>query len=610
MMNEVKKITLCGNPNVGKSTLFNKLTGLNQHTGNWPGKTVEISKGEFHYKGVHYEITDLPGTYSYKGNSEDEIIAGEYVKNNRRDLNIVVCDATAVERGLILALQTIDICSDVILCINLTDEAKRKGIRIDTKLLRARIDIPIIETSSKDKSSKKRLCDMIHNYKYKPDKDSELKESSFYVEKAEEICDGVITLTLPDPYKKDRMIDSVVLGKYTAAPIMLLLLGFIFYLTLTFASYPSQLLSEFFNKVIIFSEEILLKADAPQWLISVITQGVMKVLFWVIAVMLPPMAIFFPLFALLENLGYLPRVAFNLDNSFKKCSSCGKQALTMCMGLGCTCAGVTGCRIISDKKERLIATITNPLTPCNGKFPTIFAIISMFFAVSEGLFSQKLTGTVIFTLVMITSLLFTIISSKLTGKILFRNEASSFCMELPPYRKPQISKVIGKSVINKILFVLSRAVIVAAPAGIIIWAMTHLFIGDKSIFEHITVFLDPIGKIIGLDGTILTGFLFGLPANEIVIPVILMGYLSESSLTDFESLSQLKILLTQNGWTTLTAINMLIFTLFHWPCSTAILTIKKETNSLKMTVISILLPTAVGFILCFITNAIFRLICF
>ncbi len=605
MMSKTINITLCGNPNVGKSTIFNSLTGLHQHTGNWPGKTVEVSSGEFIYKSNKYHITDLPGTYSFKGQSEDEIIAGEYIKNHPDDLTVVVCDATAVERGMILALQTSDICRNVILCINLTDEAQRKGIVIDTDVIKERINMPVVKTSSKDKSSKKRLCDEINSYPFSQREVKDLEESIYYVQKAEEVCHGAITLKTPEPDKKDRILDSFFLGKLTSVPIMLIMLGFIFYLTLTFAGYPSNILSVLFNDFLVFIENGLTDIKVPLWLNSVITQGILKVLFWVISVMLPPMMIFFPLFTLLEDLGYLPRVAFNLDNSFKKCGSCGKQALTMCMGLGCTCAGVTGCRIISSKKERLIATITNSLTPCNGKFPTIFAIITIFFALEN-----RILSTIIFIFVIVVSIAFTALSSKLMSKYLFKNQSSSFFMELPPYRKPSIKKVVGQSVINKILFVLSRAVMVAAPAGFIIWCLTHIIIGDKSIFLHITDFLDPIGRLMGLDGTILTGFLFGLPANEIVIPVILMGYLAKDTLTDYSSLFELKNLLLQNGWTLLTATNMLIFTVFHWPCSTAILTIKKETASLKMTAISILLPTVIGLCLCLLTSIIFRLICF
>lgn len=603
-------ISLIGNPNVGKSTIFNKLTGLHQHTGNWPGKTVEILSGEFKYKGQKYLITDLPGTYSYFAASQDEIIAGEYIKAHNNDLTIVVCDATAVERGLILALQTMDICHNVILCINLIDEAVRKGIAVNTQLLEKRLNIPVIETSSKDKTGKKRLLELIHNTKREDTLPKELKDTAYYVEKAEEICHGAITLLSADPNLKDRKIDSLLLGKYTAVPIMLLMLCIIFYLTVSFASYPSEWLSQFFDKILDFVRDFLSDSPLPLWINSIITEGLLTVLFWVVSVMLPPMVIFFPLFAILEDFGYLPRVAFLLDDKFRKCGSCGKQALSMCMGLGCTCAGVTGCRIIQTKKERLIATVTNSLTPCNGKFPTIFAMITMFFIAGENFIGSKVIGSLIFCFIIVISVTFSFISSKFISKYILKHESSSFYMELPPYRKPKISKIISNSVLNKILFILSRAICVAAPAGVIIWILTHITVGDKNILLHITDFLDPIGKLMGLDGTILTGFILGFPANEIVIPIILMGYCAEETLVEYSTLAELKNLLTENGWTWMTAVNMLIFTVFHWPCSTAVLTIKKETASLKWTAISILLPSVIGFLLCFVLNCIFKLICF
>ncbi len=604
MDNEAIKITLTGNPNVGKSTIFNTLTGLHQHTGNWSGKTVEVLSGSFKYKGINYIVTDLPGSHSYCASSRDEVIAGEYIKENSDCLTVVVCNATAVERGLILTLQTMDLCGKVILCVNMTDEADKKGIAVDYNKLSKRLGIPVINTSSRDKTSKKRLMEEIHSFNSERFKKSELKSAEYYIEKAENICHGVITLKNSEPDRRDRKMDRVLLGKYTALPVAFLLLSFIFYLTISFANYPSQILSIFFDRILATVTEALKSTPLPLWLISAITDGMLSVLFWVISVMLPPMAIFFPLFTILEDSGYLPRIAYLTDNTFKKCGSCGKQTLSMCMGLGCTCAGVTGCRIISGKKERMIATVTNSMTPCNGKFPTIFALITMFLACGS-----SLLGSAAFCIVIIISFFATFVASGLISKLIFKSKPEPFYLELPSYKKPSIKKVISHSVFNKILTILLRAVYVAAPAGIIIWLLTHLTIEEKSIFLHITDFLDPIGRFMGLDGTILTGFVLGFPANEIVIPIILMGYCAEEALVDYSTLSELKNILTANGWTFLTAINMLIFTVFHWPCSTAMLTIKKETASLKWTAISFILPTAVGFIICVCTNFLFRLIC-
>ena len=449
-----------------------------------------------------------------------------------------------------------------------------------------------------------------NKYENKDSENIELKSIEYYIEKAEEVCHGAIKLSNRDPHFRDRKIDKLLLGKYASIPIMMLLLCLIFYLTISFASYPSQWLSEILGILLKKTEYLLLSTTLPLWFVSLISDGMLKVLFWVVSVMLPPMVIFFPLFSLLEDVGYLPRIAYLTDSSFKKCGSCGKQSLTMCMGLGCTCAGVTGCRIISNKKERTIATVTNSLTPCNGKFPTIFAITTLFLATGNEIFNDKLIGSLIFCIVILISFFITFLSSSFLSKTILKEQSEPFYMELPPYRTPDISKVIGQSIINKILLILSRAICVAAPAGIIIWILTHMTIGDKSIFLHITEHLDPIGKFIGLDGTILTGFILGFPANEIVMPIILMGYCAEDTLIEYSTLYELQNLLISNGWNILTAINMLIFTVFHWPCSTAVLTIKKETASLKTTAISVLLPTIIGFLLCSFSNLIFKLIYF
>lgn len=598
-------LTLVGNPNVGKSTVFNKLTGLHQHTGNWPGKTVEFACGTFRFKDKNYLITDLPGTYSFTPASEDEKIAGEYIKEHTDNCTIIVCDATALERSLILALQTMEICKKAVICVNLMDEALRKGIAINLNLLHSRLGVPVVGTSIKDKKSKIKLLEAVEKAtknKEPNNNDYSDKDIFYYVEKAEEICHGVVTLVSYDPYKKDRKIDSFLLGKYTALPCMLIMLAVLFYITLSLSSYPSEFLSDLFDKGLMFLRESNFFKAMPPTLSQVIIDGMLTVLSWVIAVMLPPMAIFFPLFSLLEDLGYLPRAAFLLDNSFKKCGTCGKQALTMCMGLGCNCAGVSGCRIIQSKRERLTAIITNTFTPCNGRFPTLIAIITMFFISGTGIFGGRISAAAIFVGLLVLSVLMTFLVSKILSVTLLKGEPSSFAMELPPYRKPKVGSLIVRSVFDRTIFVLARAAAVAAPAGIVIWLLSHIIIGDKSIFLHMTDFLDPVGKIMGLDGTILTGFILGVPANEIVMPIIMMGYTARDTLSNYETLDSLKTLLTDNGWTWTTAASMLLFNLFHWPCSTAVLTIKKETADLKWTAASVIIPTITGFIMCCIFN--------
>ena len=316
------------------------------------------------------------------------------------------------------------------------------------------------------------------------------------------------------------------------------------------------------------------------------------------------MAIFFPLFTLLEDSGFLPRIAFNLDKLFNKAKCHGKQALSMCMGFGCNACGVIGCRIIDSPRERLIAILTNSFVPCNGRFPSLIAIITMFFALGS---FTTLKSALLLTIIIIISIIVTLLISKLLSNTILKGLPSSFVLEMPPYRKPQILKVIVRSIFDRTLFVLGRAISIAAPAGLIIWIMANININGNSILYYCSNFLDPFAKLFGLDGTILMAFILGFPANEIVIPIIIMSYLQTATLTDYSSLIELKTLLINNGWTNITAICMLIFTLFHFPCSTTMLTIKKETNSKFWTLVSFILPTIVGLIICFIINFIFKL---
>jgi len=323
--------------------------------------------------------------------------------------------------------------------------------------------------------------------------------------------------------------------------------------------------------------------------------------------MLPPMAIFFPLFTLLEDVGYLPRIAFNLDKYFKKCCACGKQALTMCMGFGCNAVGVTGCRIIDSPRERMIAILTNVFVPCNGRFPTLISIITMFFVGFGTGFKSSFLSTLMLTGVIVLGIFMTFIISKILSKTILKGLPSSFTLELPPYRKPQIGKTIIRSIFDRTLFVLGRAISVAAPAGLVIWLMANININDLSLLSHCSNFLNPLGQLIGLDGVILMAFILGFPANEIVVPIMIMGYMATNNLTDFNNLVELKNLLVNNGWTFVTALCFMLFSLFHFPCSTTCLTIKKETGSWKWVIISILLPLICGITLCFLTTLIYNL---
>lgn len=687
-------VALAGNPNVGKSTVFNELTGMNQHTGNWPGKTVTNAQGRCEYQENGYILVDLPGTYSLMAHSAEEEVARDFLCVGDPDAAVVVCDATCLERNLNLVLQTIEITPNVVVCVNLMDEAKKKKIRVDCQKLSENLGVPVVPSSARSGKGLRELMDTLQSVcsgkitcapvlprylkaveeavasveqalKDVPlkrlnsrfvalkllEQDTALLDTLGYylgctlsavpdvagtvrnaLEKleeqgiggekltdilvsclvlhAEEVCADAVIFEKCDYASRDRKIDRILTGKWTAFPVMLLLLAAIFWLTISGANYPSQLLSQGLFWIEDRLTDFCHYIGTPDWLHGALVLGVYRVLAWVVSVMLPPMAIFFPLFTLLEDLGYLPRVAFNLDKYFKKAGSCGKQALTLCMGFGCNAAGVVGCRIIDSPRERLIAAITNSFVPCNGRFPTLIAIITMFFVMGNtagsGLVSSVLS-TLLLTGVIVFGILMTFWTSRLLSKTVLKGLPSSFTLELPPYRRPQIGKVIVRSVFDRTLFVLGRAVMVAAPAGLLIWLMANITVGDMTLLAHCTNFLDPLGRLLGMDGVILMAFILGFPANEIVIPIMMMAYMANGSLTDYTSLAQLKELLVDNGWTWVTALCTMLFSLMHWPCSTTCMTIKKETQSLKWTALSVVLPTVIGMLLCFAVASIAKL---
>ena len=674
-----KKIALAGNPNVGKSTIFNSLTGMHQHTGNWPGKTVSQATGSFQYKDNTYELIDLPGTYSLISHSEEEEVTRNYLCFEQYDMVIVVCDSLCLERNLNLVLQILEITPNVIVCCNLLDEAKKKKVCIDLKELERELGVPVVGTEARKKKGITQLLDIIYNF----DSINHLGNNVFYgnkienkitkieqelkkfdtkslslrwlalrmlendqtinleiknylgfnllenenilkiistenfkfdkdnlvtaiMDKAELINNKVISYGNCDYEKRSRKIDRILTSRITGIPIMVILLMFIFWLTITGANYPSQLLFNLFSNLDKYIINFCQLLRFPLWLNSLLVGGIYKTLSWVVSVMLPPMAIFFPLFTLLEDLGILPRIAFNLDKGFQKCNACGKQALCMMMGFGCNAAGVIGTRIIDSKRERLIAILTNNFVPCNGRFPTIILLISIFMVGSGNFIS--FWQVVILTVFIILGIGMTMLISWLLSKTLLKGVPSSFTLELPPYRKPQILKVIVRSIFDKTLHVLSRAIIVTIPAGILIWVLANVNINNISILMHINQFLDPFGKIIGLDGVILTSFLLAFPANEILIPIMIMSYLSLGTITNYNSILELKTLFLDNGWTILTAINTIIFSLMHFPCSTTCLTIKKETSSLKWMIYSMIIPTVCGITLCLIISIVYKLL--
>lgn len=615
-MHKLKKtIALVGNPNVGKSTLFNRLTGMHQHTGNWSGKTVSLARGCFSTETVLYELVDLPGTYSLIPHSAEEEVTRDFLCMEQYDMVIVVCDATCLERNLLLTLQVTNVCPHVLLCVNLMDEAEKKGIHIHLKHLEKQLGIPVVGTAARKKNGLKELtkhlrqtsCTALENAGSKSlNKSVEFSEDDalLFSELAAELSLEVISYKNSDYQKKDRVLDSIFTGKYTAYPVMLLLLALIFWLTIVGANYPSSLLSTFFhwgeNKLYgLFSA-----LQAPSWLTGLLVTGVYRVLTWIVSVMLPPMAIFFPLFTLLEDVGYLPRIAYNLDCPLKKCSACGKQALTMTMGFGCNAVGVTGCRIIASPRERLIAILTNSFVPCNGRFPTLITLITLFFIGSKTGLTGSLCAALALTGFILLSVLMTFAASKFLSATILRGQRSFFSLELPPYRRPKLGNILIRSVLDRTVFVLGRAVTVAVPAGIVIWAMANIPAGSGTLLSFTAETLDPLARVMGLDGVILLAFILGMPANEIVLPIILMAYSATGSLTEIDNLKYFKELLTDNGWTVRTALCTCLFSLMHWPCATTLLTVQKETGSLKWTLLSFFLPTVCGILACALVNII------
>lgn len=653
-------IALTGNPNVGKSTLFNALTGLKQHTGNWPGKTVETCEGVWGHGETACRLIDLPGAYSLHAKSAEERVARDFLLSGRAQATIVVCDAACLRRNLFLALQAAEALPNVVLCVNLLDEARRRRVTVDLKRLSDEIGLPVAGTSARSREGIDALMQAALHAEHPPiriEYDAAIERALEglapaldgllppglnarwaglrLLEDDREALTGLsleplrgleatlaarqiagdaesvrerVTRTLHAraeelarecTHRETREIaacraDRLLTGRRLGLPVMVGLLALVLLTTIVLANAPSRALAALLDRLGRAVDRALM--PAPDWLHAMLYQGVYRVTAWVVSVMLPPMALFFPMFTLLEDMGYLPRAAFNMDRCFQGCRACGKQCLTMMMGFGCNAVGVCGCRIIDSPRERLIALLTNSLTPCNGRFPMLIALSGAFLAGAGPMRSLKtalcLTGLILLSIAL------TLGMSRLLSATLLRGVPSAFALELPPYRRPQVGRVIVRSLLDRTVKVLGRALMTAAPAGALLWALGSVRVGGASLLSGLFAWLDPLGRLMGMDGVMLAAFVLGTPANEIVLPIALMGYLGEGTLVEAGSLASLTALLARNGWNARFALCAMLFSLCHWPCATTLFTIARETRSAKWTLLAAVLPTLCGMGLC------------
>lgn len=646
-------VALAGNPNTGKSTVFNALTGLRQHTGNWPGKTVARAEGTFTAHGKRVRLVDLPGTYSLQAGSVDEEVARDFVLYGEPDVTVVVADATRLERNLNLVLQILAITPRVVVCVNLLDEAERHGVKVDLEALSLELGVPVIGAAARSGRGVRELIEAVvqlangetvlppaKRHAYPPEVEAALRgrvlesadspryqlgprfddkvAESLYAE-AQRIASRVTERHKRVTPALDRRLDRILTNRWTGFPVMLALLALVFWITITGANVPSRMIAT----LLIDTLHPVLKSfgtgiGLPWWLSGFLFDGVYLATAWVMSVMLPPMAIFFPLFTLLEDFGYLPRVAFNLDRAFKKCGAHGKQALTMCMGFGCNAAGVVATRVIDSPRERLVAIITNNFSLCNGRWPTQILIATIFLGALAPAAIGGLVSAAAVVAIALLGIVMMFATSFLLTRTVLKGEATTFSLELPPYRPPRVLQTLYTSLIDRTAIVLWRAIVFAAPAGAVIWLISNISVGGASLAQHAVRFLDGPGLLIGLNGVILLAYVVAIPANEIVIPTVLMLTVHTTAalsgagagtgvMFELDSGTAVHDMLAAAGWTVLTGVNLMLFSLLHNPCSTTIYTIYKETGSVKWTLVASLLPIVMGVVVCFLVAQVWRL---
>lgn len=652
----MNNILLCGNPNVGKSSLFNVLTHSHEHTGNWTGKTVELATKNI--KKTNYNLIDLPGIYSLSDLSEEEKITKNTLLFEDYDKIIYVCDASSLEKNLCLLLQILQINRNIILCINMIDETEEKGIKIDYKALEEILNIKVIKCSTKNKIGIKELTNSLktdtytdYSFYYSDELESKIKkvesllpkyfnnrfiaikvlendtslveyiyeryginiiskELSYYLREinSEDISDeisiklnnlssSICNKVLTRKEKEISFLDKIFSNKlYCILSLCFIMFG-IFLITIVLANYPSDLLSNLFSWLENIIYDFNIKYDIPKFIYEPLLFGVYRIVTYIISVMFPPLVIFFFLFTYAEETGILPRIAFNLDGICKCCNCHGKQSLTICSGFGCNACAVVGSRIIDSKRDRLLAIITNSFIPCNGRFPMIIALISMFFTHSN----NKLIISFYLMLFVLFSIIISFLTSFILSKTLLKGYSGFFILELPDYKKVKITKIFKNSFIYKSLSILKKAILVSIPSGLIIWLMTNIKINNITLFHILSNSLEPFGRLLGMDGNIILSFLLGLPANEIVLPIMIMGYLNTNNISLLVDTLNIRNIFINNGWTFITAINVILFSIMHFPCGTTLLTIKKEVGT-KWMIYSLVIPLLLGIIFLTILN--------